>query len=121
MTIFKLKLEMGGAGVRDADDVARLLAEAAGAVSKKVGEDGEFGLIRDDEGNRIGRWDFSDTNPAEFVVGEEDTTGGSYGCGVDFFDEDGDAVYTCSRVDHTDPVHAAGNGRRIVAVWSTGD
>ena len=116
--IFKLKLKMGGAGVRDADDVARLLAEAAGRVSQKVGEDGEFGLLRDGNGNRIGRWDFMDADPQEFVVGEEDNTEQSYGCSEDFYDEDGDSVWRCSRDQHTDKVHAAGSGGRIYAVWS---
>jgi hypothetical protein len=78
-------------------------------------------LLRDDDGNRIGRWDFSDTDPAEFVVGDEDTTGRSYGCSYDFYDSDGDAVYTCSRDEHADRVHAAGNGHQIVAVWSEED
>ena len=117
--IFKLKLEMGGAGMRDADDVAALLVETAARVAQKVGEDGEFGLLRDDEGNRIGRWDFSDTNVDEFVVGEEDTTGGSYGCNEAFYDEDGDRQWSCSREAHRDPIHAAGASGRIYAVWST--
>lgn len=118
MTIFKLKLEMGP-GLRDADDVAAALIEIAGAVGRKVGEDGEFGLIRNPEsGEKVGRWDFSDTNTDEFVVGEDDNTGGSYGCGQDYYDSDGDPMYTCSRARHTDPVHAAGDGHVIRAVWS---
>lgn len=116
--IFKLKLEMGGAGVRDADDVAKLLVEAAGRVAQKVGEDGEFGLLRDDNGNRIGRWDFMNMDPQEFKVGDEDTTGGSYGCNEAFYDEDGDRMWSCSREAHLDKVHAAGAAGQIYAVWS---
>ena len=121
--IFKLKLEMGSKGARDADDVAALLVEAAARVSLKVGEDGEFGLLRDDDGNRIGRWDFSDTDPAEFVVGEEDTTGQSFGCvkNDSYYDSDGDVVYTCSRERDHKGIHAAGNGRTIAAVWADED
>lgn len=114
--IFKLKLEMNDA-VRDADDVAALLAEAIPRVAAKVGEDGEFGLIRDANGNRIGRWDFSDKDPGDFVVGEADTTGGSYGCSEYFYDEDGDQKWTCSRERSHPGVHAAGDGSEIKAVW----
>lgn len=119
MTVFKLKLEMGSTGARDADDIAALLMEAVPRIAAKVGEDGDFGLIRDANGNRIGRWDFTDNDPGEFVVGEKDTTGGKYGCHSDwnqYRDEDGDGVYTCSREAHVGP-HAAGNGDEIVAVW----
>lgn len=123
MTIFKLKLEMGST-VRDSDDVAALLLEALPRITAKVGEDGEFGLIRDGAGNRIGRWDFSDNDPAEFAVGDEDTTGGSFGCDSDysiFRDADGDQEYACSRERRHTGAHAAGNGRVIVAVWKTQD
>ena len=122
MTIFKLKLEMGGTGVRDADDVAKLLVEAAGRVSLKVGEDGEFGLLRDEDGNRIGRWDFSDTDPGDFVVGGEDITDKEYACTSDerfYRDEDGDELYECTRKGPHTGVHAAGNGSEIVAVWKS--
>ena len=118
MTNFKLKLKMGP-GLRDADDVAAALVEIAGAVARKVGEDGEFGLIRNPEsGEKVGRWDFTDTDTEEFVLNEDDNTGGTYGCNQPFYDEDGDHWFNCSRDKHADPVHAAGNGRRIVAVWS---
>lgn len=116
--IFKLKIDMGTKGAKDADDIAAILAEAAGRVAQKVGEDGEFGLLRNDEGARIGRWEFSDHDVSEFVVGEKDTTGASYGCGESFYDSDGDAEYACSRPAHgSSEPHAAGNGSEIVAVW----
>lgn len=115
--IFKLKLDMGTAGAKDADDVAALLMEAVPRVAAKVGEDGEFGLIRDEEGKRIGRWDFSDNDPGEFVVGEEDTTPDDGGCENYYFDSDGDERWSCSRERGHKGVHAAGNGDTIQAVW----
>ncbi len=122
MTVFKLKLEMGSTGARDADDIARLLMEAVPRVAAKVGEDGDFGLIRDEDGKRIGRWDFSDNDPGEFVVGEEDTTDQEYSCGWDgrrYYDSDGDEMYECTRKGRHTGVHAAGNGDVIVATWKS--
>lgn len=123
MTIFKLKLEMGTNGAKDADDVAAMLIEAAGRVAAKVGEDGDFGLLRDDEGKRIGRWDFTDTDADAFVVHEDDTTGGAYGCNKNntYYDSDGDEKYTCSRERGHKGVHAAGNGSTIAATWTDED
>lgn len=118
--IFKLKIEMGSAGAKDADDIAALLMEMMPRVAAKVGEDGEFGLVRDEEGKKVGRWDFSDNDPGEFVIGEADTTGGTSGCRHAqqyYYDEDGDTLYQCSRERGHSGVHACGNGREIVAVW----
>lgn len=115
--IFKLKLNMGTAGAKDADDVAALLMEAVPRVAAKVGEDGEFGLIRDEDGKRIGRWDFSDNDPGEFVVNEEDTTPGHEDCEHYYYDEDGDTRWSCSRERGHTGVHAAGNRSTIQAVW----
>jgi len=118
--IFKLKIDMGTAGAKDADDVAALLMEAVPRVAAKVGEDGEFGLIRDEEGKRIGRWDFTDKDPTMFMVGDDDTTGNSYGCDASFYDNDGDVEYSCSRDNHpSSELHAAGNGSTINAVWAS--
>lgn len=118
MTIFKLKLEMGATGARDADDIAALLVEAAGRVALKVGEDGEFGLLRDGNGNRIGRWDFSDNDPGDFVVGEEDTTPeDATTCTTSYYDSDGDERWECTRERGHKGVHATGDGSVIQAVW----
>lgn len=115
--IFKLKLEMGGAGVRDADDVAGLLADIIPRVAAKVGEDGEFGLIRDAENNRIGRWDFSEKDHGDFVVGEDDTTDQVADDHAWYYDEDGDTRWECTRARGHKGVHAHGNGDTIQAVW----
>lgn len=119
MTIFKLKLEMGTEGAKDADDVAAMLIEAAGRVAQKVGEDGEFGLLRDEEGKRIGRWDFSDNDPGDFVVGEDDTTPDDppRTCHGQYYDSDGDCRWECTREYGHRGVHAHGDGDEIKAVW----
>ena len=120
MTIFKLKMELGTNGAKDADDVVARLGEILPRIAAKVGEDGEFGLIRDEDGKRIGRWDFSDNDPGEFVVGEADTTPDNppSTCNSMYYDSDGDERWECTRERGHKGIHATGNGDTIQAVWN---
>lgn len=113
---FKLDVKMNDTDLRDADQIAELLMGLAASISARMmGDVGEKLPVRDTNGNRVGQASFADY--PDFHVSDADTTGGSYGCGEEFYDADGDATWTCSRdEDHNGP-HAAGNGSYICAVW----
>lgn len=62
---FTVQVELGNDAMLKATDVARALRELSNRLSEATSPQGE-GVVRDDNGNRVGRWAFvaNDEEPA---------------------------------------------------------
>jgi len=116
---FLLDIQLGGPGLKDTDGVGEKLIEVAGRAASKMGDEGDTGLIRDDDGEAVGKWIYTELGSYELHADDwtmNEMPGGRR-CMADLYDSDGDPMYSCTRGRNHRDLHVAGDGSEIEAVW----